>query len=207
MVEFENVVNIGFSNDHNNLGAGSLWNGVTDRPVIADPPITEINQVYLDWKPLDSLPLRGGRQEIIIDNARFIGNVGWRQNHQTFDGATAHFTGVKNLDLGYAYIARQRTVTGASRPMSTVTPRGCLHLFRHRLAARLSAVHRLRPGGSVALVDHHLRRLLLRQGRSLDDARSHLPSRARDPAGHRRQSRYRSKPTTCERISGSRSAR
>jgi hypothetical protein len=119
MVEFENVVNIGFSNDHNNLGAGSLWNGVTDRPAIADPPLTEINQVYLDWKPVDSLPIRGGRQEIIIDNARFIGNVGWRQNHQTFDGATAHFTGVKNLDLGYAYIARQRTVTGASRPMST----------------------------------------------------------------------------------------
>jgi hypothetical protein len=119
MVEFENVINVGFSNDHNNLGADSLWNGVTDRPAIADPPITEINQVYLDWKPVDSLPIRGGRQEIIIDNARFIGNVGWRQNHQTFDGAMAHFTGVKNLDLGYAYIARQRTITGASRPMST----------------------------------------------------------------------------------------
>ncbi len=119
MVEFENVVDVGLSNDHNNGGHGSLWNGVTDRPAIPDPPITEINQVYLDWKPLDSLPLRGGRQEIIVDNARFIGNVGWRQNHQTFDGGTVHFTGVKNLDLGYAYIARQRTVSGASRPMST----------------------------------------------------------------------------------------
>ncbi len=119
MIEFENVVNVGFSNDHNNGGSGSLWNGVTDRPAIPDPPITEINQVSFDWKPLDSLPLRGGRQEIIIDNSRFIGNVGWRQNHQTFDGGTVHFTGVKNLDLGYAYIARQRTVAGASRPMST----------------------------------------------------------------------------------------
>lgn len=119
VIEFENVLNVGLSNDHNNGGAGSLWNGVSDRPVIPDPPLTEINQAYLDWKPLDSLPLRGGRQEIIIDNARFIGNVGWRQNHQAFDGATVHFTGVKNLDLGYAYIARQLTVTGASRPMST----------------------------------------------------------------------------------------
>ncbi|MDX2437669.1 MAG: hypothetical protein QNL88_11530 [Acidobacteriota bacterium] len=119
MIEFENVVNIGFSNDHNNAGAGSLWNGVTDRPVIPDPPLTEINQVYLDWKPLDTLPIRGGRQEIVIDNSRFVGNVGFRQNHQAFDGAKAHFTGVKNLDIGYAYIARQRTVTAASRPMST----------------------------------------------------------------------------------------
>ncbi len=119
LLEFENVVNVGFSNDHNNGGVGSLWNGVTDRPVVADPPLTEINQAYLDWKPLDSLPIRGGRQEIIVDNARFVGNVGFRQNHQTFDGGMIHFTGVKKLDLGYAYIARQRTVTGASRPMST----------------------------------------------------------------------------------------
>ena len=119
MLEFEDVRNVGYSNDHNNAGAGSLWNGVTDRPVIADPPNTEINQAYLEWKPLDSLPIRGGRQEIVIDNSRFVGNVGWRQNHQTFDGATAHFKGVENLDLGLAYIARQRTVTGASRPMST----------------------------------------------------------------------------------------
>lgn len=119
MLEFENVVNVGFSNDHNNGGFGSLWNGVTDRPAIPDPPLTEINQVSLDWKPMDSLSIRGGRQEIIIDNARLIGNVGWRQNHQSFDGATARFTGVKKLDLSYAYIARQRTVSGASNPMST----------------------------------------------------------------------------------------
>jgi hypothetical protein len=118
-VQFEDVRNLGFSNEHNNLGAGSLWNGVTDRPIIADPPLTEINQAYLDWKPIDSLPFRGGRQEIVIDNSRFIGNVGWRQNHQSFDAATVSFTGVKNLDLGLSYITRQRTVTGASLPMST----------------------------------------------------------------------------------------
>lgn len=118
-VEFEDVRNIGFSNEHNNLGAGSLWNGVTDRPVIADPPLTEVNQAYLDWKPLNALPIRGGRQEIVIDNSRFIGNVGWRQNHQSYDAAKVHFTGVKNLDLGLTYIARQRAVTGASNSMST----------------------------------------------------------------------------------------
>jgi len=119
MVEFEDVRNLGLSNEHNNLGHGSLWNGVTDRPIISDPPITEVSQAYLDWKPLDSLPIRGGRQEIIVENSRFIGNVGWRQNHQSFDAARVHFTGVKNLDLGLTYIARQRAVTGASNPMST----------------------------------------------------------------------------------------
>jgi hypothetical protein len=118
-VEFEDVRTLGLSNDHNNLGSGSAGNGVTDLPAIPDAPITEVHQAYLDWRPLDALPIRGGRQELIVDNARFIGNVGWRQNHQGFDGVTAHFKGIENLDLGYAYLARQRTVTGASRPMST----------------------------------------------------------------------------------------
>lgn len=118
-VDFEDVRNLGLSNEHNNAGYGSLWNGVTDRPVIADPPLTEVNQAYLEWKPIDALPFRGGRQEIIVDNSRFIGNVGWRQNHQSFDAAKVNFTGVDSLDLGLIYIARQRTVTGASRPMAT----------------------------------------------------------------------------------------
>ncbi len=157
MIEFENVVNIGFSNDHNNAGAGSLWNGVTDRPVIPDPPLTEINQVYLDWKPLDSLPIRGGRQEIIIDNSRFIGNVGWRQNHQTFDGAAGCISPAsKTSSSGYSYIARQRTVTGASRPMSTSHFEGVLHLFGRGRIARIFPVHRLRPGSTVGAVHHDL---------------------------------------------------
>ncbi len=127
-VEFEDVRNIGMSNEHNNAGHGSLWNGVTDRPVIADPPITEINQAYLEWKPIKTLPFRGGRQEIIVDNSRFIGNVGWRQNHQGYDAGMVHFNGFKNISLGYTYIGRQRTVTGAERPMSTSHLDGSLKL-------------------------------------------------------------------------------
>jgi hypothetical protein len=118
-LEFEDVRDVGLGDEHNNGGFGSLWNGVRDRPVIADAPITEINQTYLDWKPLDGLPIRGGRQEIIVDNARFIGNVGWRQNHQSFDGAMIHFNGWKNVSLGYTYIGNQRAISGESRPMST----------------------------------------------------------------------------------------
>ena len=57
-LEFEDVHNLGLSNDHNNAGAGSLWNGVTDRPVIPDPALTEFNQAYLGWRPLRSLPFR-----------------------------------------------------------------------------------------------------------------------------------------------------
>jgi len=116
--EFEDVRDLGLGGDHNNGGAGSLANGVSDRPVIADPEITELNQGFLDWQPTGGLALRGGRQEIIFDNARLIGNVGWRQNHQSFDGAVARYTGVPGLSLAYAYLGRQRTVTGAARPLA-----------------------------------------------------------------------------------------
>jgi hypothetical protein len=118
-LEFEDVHDLGLSNDHNNAGAGSLWNGVTDRPVIPDPALTEFNQAYLGWRPVKSLPFRFGLQEIVIDNSRFVGNVGWRQNHQSFEAARVAFEGVENLTLRYAYVGRQHTVNGASLPMST----------------------------------------------------------------------------------------
>jgi hypothetical protein len=118
-LEFEDVHDLGLSNDHNNAGDGSLWNGVNDRPVIPDPPLTEFNQAYVGWRPVKSLPFRFGLQEIVIDNSRFVGNVGWRQNHQSFEAARIAFEGVENLAIRYSYIGRQHTVNGASLPMST----------------------------------------------------------------------------------------
>ncbi len=119
-LEFEDIHNIGLSNDHNNAGAGSLWNGVGDRPVIADAAVTEFNQAYLGWRPTKHLPFRFGLQEIVLDNSRFVGNVGWRQNHQSFEAARVEFDGVKNLTLGYSFIGRQHDIFGGSQPMSTM---------------------------------------------------------------------------------------
>jgi len=119
-LEFEDVRDFGFSNDHNNAGAGSLWNEVDDRPVIPDPAVTEFNQVYLGWTPIKTLPFRFGLQEIVLDNSRFIGNVGWRQNHQSFEAARVAFNGVKNLSLAFSYIGRQHNVLGGSQPMDTM---------------------------------------------------------------------------------------
>jgi len=119
-LEFEDIRDLGMSSDHNNKGAGDLWNGVTDRPVIADAPVTEVNQAYLGWSPVESLPFRFGLQEIVVDNSRFIGNVGWRQNHQSFEAGRVAFNGVKNLKLDFSYIGRQRNIFGGSKPMDTM---------------------------------------------------------------------------------------
>jgi len=82
--------------------------------------VTEFNQVYLGWTPIKTLPFRFGLQEIVLDNSRFIGNVGWRQNHQSFEAARVAFNGVKNLSLAFSYIGRQHNVLGGSQPMDTM---------------------------------------------------------------------------------------
>jgi len=117
-LELEDVHEIGVQDHARDLGVGS-GNGVTDRPVIADPEGTEVNQAAVIWSPTRRLRASLGRQEILIDTHRFVGNVGWRQNHQSFDAARL------DLDLGaattasYAYIGQVHRVFGDSLPMSS----------------------------------------------------------------------------------------
>lgn len=66
----------------------STINGKVKYSIIADPEDTEINQAYLSYSGLPGTKMKYGRQRIVLDNQRFIGNVGWRQNEQTFDGFT-----------------------------------------------------------------------------------------------------------------------
>ncbi|MGI2261193.1 alginate export family protein [Shewanella sp. GXUN23E] len=75
-----------------------------EEPLIADYEYTEINQAYLGYRaPADSL-LKYGRQRILLDNQRFVGGVGFRQNEQTYDGFTAVSSGITDLTAFYGYI-------------------------------------------------------------------------------------------------------
>jgi hypothetical protein len=93
-----------------------------DRTTIADPPDTQMNQAYLlldrpDWL---GTSVKGGRQRIVLDDHRFIGNVGWRQNEQTYDGAWAQSAfGLERLTVGYGYLAAVRRIFGNRGPRST----------------------------------------------------------------------------------------
>ncbi|MEM6391754.1 MAG: alginate export family protein [Planctomycetota bacterium] len=72
---------------------------------IADPTGTELNQLYVDYlfDPAKT-QIRLGRQRIILDDARFVGNVGWRQNEQTFDGLFLQNKSIEDLVATYALI-------------------------------------------------------------------------------------------------------
>jgi hypothetical protein len=74
--------------------------------IVADPERTDINRVWLalDRKDWAGLKLKGGRQRIKLDDDRWVGNVGWRQNEQTFDAARVETNlGLEKLLLQYIY--------------------------------------------------------------------------------------------------------
>jgi len=83
--------------------------GNPEYDVIADPDGSRIHQMYFDLKMFSNSKLRVGRQEILLDDVRLIGNVGWRQNGQSFDAVTFTNTTNKNK-LTLSYINQVNTI-------------------------------------------------------------------------------------------------
>ncbi|MDO6695153.1 alginate export family protein [Aliiglaciecola sp. 3_MG-2023] len=77
--------------------------------VIADPEHTELDQGYLQYST-DEFTAKVGRQVITMDNHRFIGHVGWRQDRQTFDGFSFDYSPVKAVSLKYAYLTQRNRI-------------------------------------------------------------------------------------------------
>lgn len=72
----------------------STTNGHTQFPVVADPAgFVDLNRFALSNKSLEHTTLTFGRQRIVLDDTRFVGNVAWRQDEQTFDGLRAQIDG------------------------------------------------------------------------------------------------------------------
>ncbi|WP_444943306.1 alginate export family protein [Microbulbifer sp. ZKSA006] len=111
LLEMDNVSEIG--NDNYN----STVNGNTEYPVIADPQGTEVNQAYVKYSGSNS-KIIVGRQRINLDDQRFIGGVGWRQNEQTYDGLRYQFGGEGQLQLDYSYIYNVNRIFGEDSPQS-----------------------------------------------------------------------------------------
>jgi hypothetical protein len=53
-----------------------------------------------------------GQQVINLDNQRFIGDSGWRQNEQTFQAATVNVSPIAHLNLYYSYVWNVNRVFG-----------------------------------------------------------------------------------------------
>jgi len=91
-------------------------NAVPDKAVIADPETFELNRLQVSWRGDAALAVLG-RQRIIFDDARFLGNVGFRQNEQTFDALRLGFSGLENATAEYVYIDKVHRIFGDESPM------------------------------------------------------------------------------------------
>ncbi|HTF96613.1 MAG TPA: alginate export family protein [Cellvibrio sp.] len=106
-----------------------LWAQRNTVAVIADPTGTEVNQAFVSYTNFNN-QVKYGRQRLVLDNSRFIGNVGWRQNEQTYDGVSWTNKTVRYTNLTYAYIKNVNRVFGEANPVL-----GDLHTDSHVLNA------------------------------------------------------------------------
>ena len=87
-------------------------NGKATLPIVADPENIELNRAQLQFTGLPKTVITVGRQRINLDDQRFVGSVGWRQNEQTFDAARVEWSGIKNVKADVTYAWSDRTIWG-----------------------------------------------------------------------------------------------
>lgn len=114
----------------------SLINKKGAYSVIADPQETSINQAFLGYRGPARTSLKIGRQIIILGDARFVGNVGFRQNMQTFDAVTLHTGAIPGLQLFAGYSWRVKDILDRLVPMQTTL---------------VNAAYRVLPGNTVSV--------------------------------------------------------
>ncbi len=108
--QLEDVRNIGTERYNSSI------NGLTQYPAVTDPSDTELNQAYVSYKGFSGTTLKGGRQVIAYDNHRFIGDVGWRQNQQTYDAFTLVNTAFPDMTISYAYVTNVNRIFSERHP-------------------------------------------------------------------------------------------
>ncbi|WP_300399367.1 hypothetical protein [uncultured Sphingobium sp.] len=133
-------------------------NGAPTRPIVADPENVALYIAQLQYKT-KAVALTAGRQKIVLDDERFVGNVAFRDNAQTFDAVRAELTPVKGLKLDVAYAwsvrsiwgvqgtrARQKAVSGDNilANLSYTTPIGTMTGFAYLVNQDEAAVQAYR---------------------------------------------------------------
>jgi len=110
-------------------------------PNILDPIGNQLNQGWGRWKWGDTnfqAAFTVGRQEIVLNDGRFVSISPWRQNHQSFDAARMDLALPYNFGLSYAYLDRVHRVVGDDA--TDGEPRMKSHMFdlRGKLQDRLN---------------------------------------------------------------------
>ncbi|MDP1556694.1 MAG: hypothetical protein Q8L84_14650 [Hyphomonas sp.] len=101
---------------HLNQEFSDTVRSVPGKAVVPDPETFELNRLQVGWKG-DAANATLGRQRIIFDDARFVGNVGFRQNEQTFDALRIGYEGFQSATVDYVYIDKVHRIFGDDSPV------------------------------------------------------------------------------------------
>lgn len=95
----------------------STINGKPGYPIVADPKAIGINRLQLtNISLLPATAITVGRQRINLDDQRFVGNVGWRQNEQTYDAVRFVNKSLDSFTLDATYLNQTNRVFGNFSP-------------------------------------------------------------------------------------------
>ncbi|MFC6635084.1 alginate export family protein [Microbulbifer taiwanensis] len=83
---------------------------------VADAEGTELNQALLSYASGETT-IKYGRQRILLDNQRFVGGVGFRQNEQTYDGFSITDNSLADTTLFLAHIDNVNRIFGEDSPL------------------------------------------------------------------------------------------
>jgi len=76
-------------------------------PTILDPKSLELSQAYVSWArgaEHKKVAITVGRQELTLNDGRFLGYSAWRQTHGSFDAAKFNADLPANFTFAYTYI-------------------------------------------------------------------------------------------------------
>lgn len=90
----------------------SSVNGRLSFPLVADPQNVELNRLQMQYRGPAKSVVTLGRQRINLDDQRFVGAVGWRQNEQTFDAIRIETVDLAPVSLDISYAWSDRTIFG-----------------------------------------------------------------------------------------------
>ncbi|WP_309379910.1 alginate export family protein [Cerasicoccus frondis] len=110
--EFENTWAINYSDYQAFPGPGT-------QTLIPDPRNNELNQLFFGFAGWNS-DFKGGRQEINLDNQRYVGAVAWRQNEQTFDALRFQTEIIQDTWFSYAWDWRVNRIFGVYAPTANL---------------------------------------------------------------------------------------
>ncbi|GAK34695.1 hypothetical protein JCM17846_02970 [Iodidimonas nitroreducens] len=171
---FKALVEGDFTRDLGVNDFNSTVNGKTGFPVVVDPDSERLNRLQLGYhRKWDgaSLAATVGRQRIKLDDDRFIGNVGFRQNEQTFDAARLQISPFDGLTVDYSYIWQVNRIFGSNSanktadadshlinaryetPWAVITSYAYLLDLEDQLASSASKTFGLRMAGTRNLFD------------------------------------------------------